>query len=495
MVTQANKLAELLAKGKRLAETPMGISAKQPLTESNGWKEMLEGIEDASRKPFVALMLENYKTYRMGLDETTSTLQIGNYDKFAFPMLSIVAENLIAQDLVSVQPLDGPSGQIFYMNFTTGQAKGSTPKGSTVWDARTGHVDRYQDSSDRIENEVLTTLDGSGDATGVNLSYTPVMPGSVSLQIASSVATITLVDNGEGVLETSGTASSAVGTIDYFTGAVTITTTAGSGATGYATYGETASKAVTATYNYSVELNPNAQQMDFEILASPIFVQERKLRGRWSTEAAQALDALHKVNAENVVSTAIANQLQWEIDREIIEDLRRQAGAGLVIWDARIPTNAHISFTEHKLSFYDAITTASNFIYRATNRVKANWILCGIQAANVLETLPQFDAASGNKAEVDGVSMLGTLGRYKVYVDPHYPVAEALVGYKGNDFVRAGYIFAPWILLYSTPLVVLDDFIARKGFSSQYGKKMINSKFYSKILIEGYSAKFGNDGI
>lgn len=488
MVSQANKLAELLAKGKRLAETPMGIAADRPLTESNGWQEMLEGIEDESRKPFVALMLENYKTYRMGLDETTSTLQIGNYDKFAFPMLSIVAENLIAQDLVSVQPLDGPSGQIFYMNFTTGQAKGSTPKGSTVWDARTGHVDRYQDSSDRVENEVVSVTNATGDLSGANLSYTPVMPGSVTVTLAGSTGNVQFLDDGEGLLVATPTLAGASGTIDYFTGAITLTTT-------HAQANETASKSVTATYSYSVELNPNAQQMDFEILASPIFVQERKLRGRWSTEAAQALDALHKVNAENVVSTAIANQLQWEIDREIIEDLRRQAGAGLVIWDARIPTNAHISFTEHKLSFYDAITTASNFIYRATNRVKANWILCGIQAANVLETLPQFDAASGSKAEVDGVSMLGTLGRYKVYVDPHYPVAEALVGYKGNDFVRAGYIFAPWILLYSTPLVVLDDFIARKGFSSQYGKKMINSKFYAKILIEGYSAKFGNDGL
>lgn len=487
MISQANKLAELLARGARLAETPMGITSKQPLTESKGWKEMLEGIEDDSRKPFVALMLENYKTYRMGLDETTSTLQIGNYDKFAFPMLSIVAENLIAQELVSVQPLDGPSGQIFYMNFTTGQAKGNVPRGATVWDARTGHVDRYLDSSDRIEQESVGTTDATGDLTSVNLSYTPIMPGSITITVQGSTGDVTLSDDGEGVLASA--TAGASGTVDYMSGALAILTTHGQS-------NETATKAVLAAYNYSVELNPSAQQMDFEILASPIFVQERKLRGRWSTEAAQALDALHKVNAENVVSTAIANQLQWEIDREIIEDLRRQAGAGVVVWDARIPADSHISFTEHKLSFYDAITTASNFIYRATNRVKANWILCGIQAANVLETLPQFQAANGSKAEVDGVSLLGSLGRYKVYVDPHYPISEALIGYNGKDFVRAGYIFAPWILLYSTPLVILDDFIARKGFASQYGKKMVNSKFYAKILIDGYSAKFGGtDGL
>lgn len=476
MSTKAKQLAELFAKGSRLAETPMGVTEKQPLTEAKGWKEMLEGIEDESRKPFVALMLENYKEYRMGLDETTTTLQVGNYDKFAFPMLSIVAENLIAQELVSVQPLEGPSGLIFYMNFTTGQAKGNVPKGASVWDAKTAHVDRYQDTNDRVENESVANTDGSGNLSA-NLSYTPVQPGTVAL----TVDTVTLTDNGDGTL----TASDATGTatIDYTTGAIVLT--------GVSPH----SKALVATYNYSIELNPSSQQLDFEVISSPIYAQERKLRGRWSTEAAQALEALHKVNAENVVSTAIANQLQWEIDREIIEDLRRQAGAGMVIWDARVPDNAHISFTEHKLSFFDAITTASNFIYRATNRVKANWILCGIQAANILETLPMFSASAANKAEVDGVSMLGTLGRYKVYVDPHFPIDEALMGYKGNDFVRTGYIFAPWILLYSTPLVVLDDFIARKGFSSQYGKKVVNSKFYAKIKINGYKAKFGGSGL
>jgi hypothetical protein len=479
MSAKANQLAKLFEKGARLAETPMGITESQSLTEATGWKEMLEGIEDESRKPFVALMLENYKEYRQGLDETTTTLQVGNYDKFAFPMLSIVAENLIAQELVSVQPLEGPSGLIFYMNFTTGQAKGAVPKGATIWDAKTGHVDRYQDSNDRVENEAVGTTDASGDMTA-NLSYTPVQAGTVAIVMDS----VTVTDDGAGVLA----GTNVTGTINYFTGAISINGDTGAHA-GFGTV------AVIATYNYSIELNPNAQQLDFEVVSSPIYAQERKLRGRWSTEAAQALEALHKINAENVVSTAIANQLQWEIDREIIEDLRRQAGAGLVIWDATIPSNAHISFTEHKLSFFDAITTASNFIYRATNRVKANWILCGIQAANILETLPMFSSSSENKAEVDGVSQLGKLGRYKVYVDPHYPINEALMGYKGNDFVRTGYIFAPWILLYSTPLVVLDDFVARKGFSSQYGKKVVNSKFYAKIRIDNYKANFGGSGI
>ena len=79
----------------------------------------------------------------------------------------------------------------------------------------------------------------------------------------------------------------------------------------------------------------------------------------------------------------------------------------------------------------------------------------------------------------------------KCYADPHYRTDEGLMGYKGRDFVRAGYIFAPWILLYSTMLITLDDFVSRKGFASQYGKKMINNKFYSKLKLSGFSSSFG----
>lgn len=469
MKQNTTQLAEAFVRGHQLAETSMGIGKNDSLLEAKGWKEMVAGIDDDRKRAFCALMLENYRKYRGGLDEATSTLQVGNFDKWAFPIISIVSENLVAQDLVSVQPLEGPSGLVFYMNFTTGQAKGAVQRGEKIWDSRSGHAERYLDSSDRIETEAIGTI-ASTNLSGVNLSYTPVMPGTVQI---SSGGVLVLSDDGNGNL--SGTGS---GTIDYTTGAITIT-------------GSTNGLA-TVSYNYNAELNPDAQQVDFEIVSSPIYAQERKLRGRWSTEAAQALEALHQINAEDVVSTAITNHLQWEIDREIIEDLRRQAGAGLVRWSAQIPAASYISYTEHKLSFIDAMVTASNFIYRATNRVKANWMLAGLQAANVLETLPQFEPAGGSDTEVEGVSHLGSIGRTKVYADPHYRVDEALMGYKGNDFVRTGYIFAPWILLYSTMLITLDDFIARKGFASQYGKKLVNSKFYAKIKMSGFSAEFGN---
>jgi hypothetical protein len=466
----SDQLAKVIAKGMELARKPMGIKANQSLTEAVGWKEIVQDIKDPIKQATTAMMLENYKTYRNGLDEATSTLQVGNFDKFAFPILTIVSENLVAQDLVSVQPLDGPSGLIFYMNFTTGQQKGNTSRGAKIWDSRTGHVDRNTDSDSIVENEFVGTVSNTLTAS---LSYSPLMPGSVNL---TDSASDTYTDNGNGVLTNSSGAT--VGTINYNTGAIAITTGVADGT-------------LEASYYYNAELNPDAQQVDFEIVSAPIYTKERKLRGRWSMEAAKALEALHKVNAESTVSNAIANHLQWEIDREVIEDVRRIASGGVVSWDAQVPTGSYISYTEHKLSFVDAVVNASNFIQRATNRVKANWMLLGIQPSGVVETLPMFEAVGGEKAEIEGVSELGKLGRVKCFTDPHYRMNEALVGYKGKDFVRTGYVLAPWILLMTTPLVTLDDFIARKGFASIYGKKVINSRMYATIECSGFTASFG----
>ena len=466
-----DQLAKVIARGMELARTPLGITAKQPLTEAKGWKEIVSDIKDPIKQATTAIILENYRNYRNGLDEATSTMQIGNFDKFAFPILTIVSENLVAQDLVSVQPLDGPSGLIFYMNFTTGQQKGNTARGAKIWDSRTGHVDRNTDSDAIVENEFVGTV--AANALTGTLSYSPVMPGSITL---TDSATTSFTDNGNGVIENS--AGTDVGTINYNTGAIVISSTVANGT-------------LEATYYYNAELNPDAQQVDFEIVSAPIYTKERKLRGRWSMEAAKALEALHKVNAESTVSNAIANHLQWEVDREVIEDVRRIASGGVVSWDATIPTGSYISYTEHKLSFVDAVVNASNFIQRATNRVKANWMLLGIQPSGVVETLPMFEAAGGEKAEIEGVSELGKLGRVKCYTDPHYRMNEALVGYKGKDFVRTGYVLAPWLLLLTTPLVTLDDFIARKGFASIYGKKVINSRMYATIECSGFNASFG----
>lgn len=475
-----NNLAALgknIAKGLRLARTPLGVGRGGSLTEAKGFKELVEGIADPIRQATTALMLENYREYRTTLDEATSTLSIGSYDKWAFPLLTYIAENTIAQDIVSVQPMEGPTGNVFYMNFITGQAKGGTPKGAKILDARTAKADRYTDSASRVDGEIMVSA-GTGGVDGQALTYLPVMPGTVVGIIDPSGTPAEVSDNGNGSILSA--AGATVATIDYTTGIIT-------GCDGIME--ATSGTAIEFSYEYHPELNDTAQQVDFEIQSSPIVAKERKLRARWTQEAALSLKALFEEDAESVVTNAITSTIKWEIDREILEDLRVRASAGTVTWSGTAPTN--VSYPEHKLTFIDAFQTASNYIHRATNLARANWAVTGTSGSNIIETLPNFEAST-NVVEVEGVAEVGKFGVARVFVDPHYPVNEVTLGYKGtNDLVRTGYIFAPWVLLYTTPTTQLDDFINRKGLASIYGKKSVNSKFYSRIVITNPAVTFG----
>jgi hypothetical protein len=80
---------------------------------------------------------------------------------------------------------------------------------------------------------------------------------------------------------------------------------------------------------------------------------------------------------------------------------------------------------------------------------------------------------------------------WDIFKDPFgFPVSGGtarannfIVGYKGSEFLEAGLVYAPYIPLYTTPLVVLDDFKARKGLATQYGVKVVNPKFYTSGYI------------
>lgn len=179
----------------------------------------------------------------------------------------------------------------------TGQAKGDKPKGSKLWDARTGHSANFDAGASLVDNEVLFTGDTSTTTFTGNFAYRPVKPGTVQL----SDGTNTSVDDGNGTLSNALTNMTA-GTIDYVTGAYSVTFSSAPAGT----------FSVTAQYNMDMEANLNLQQIDFQISSSPLYAKERKLRGRWSTEAAQALEALHGMSAESQITTAIANELQFE---------------------------------------------------------------------------------------------------------------------------------------------------------------------------------------
>lgn len=165
----------------------------------------------------------------------------------------------------------------------------------------------------------------------------------------------------------------------------------------------------------------------------------------------------------------MAEVIKLELDREIINDLYNFAQAGSVTWDKSVPPG--VSYTEHKLSIIDAMISANNLVYAATKRAQTNWVVAGIQVCDVIESLPTFVPVPGSMGTQSntGVIKTGTLNnRWAVYKDPFLTTNKWIQGFKGASFLDTGYVYAPYIPLYTTPTIILDDFIGRKGIGTQY---------------------------
>lgn len=81
-------------------------------------KTGLLGKLDASRQQNMAVMLENEaQALSALLQESTLNSSVAGFSKIAFPLVRRVFANLIADKIVSIQPMSLPSGLLFYLDF------------------------------------------------------------------------------------------------------------------------------------------------------------------------------------------------------------------------------------------------------------------------------------------------------------------------------------------------------------------------------------------
>ena len=89
---------------------------------------LLEGLDQESKRNSMARLLENQAKELL---RETSTMAGGDVEGFAavaFPIVRRVFAGLIANDLVSVQPMSLPSGLIFFLDFTVSSNGAGLPR-------------------------------------------------------------------------------------------------------------------------------------------------------------------------------------------------------------------------------------------------------------------------------------------------------------------------------------------------------------------------------
>lgn len=172
-----------------------------------------------------------------------------------------------------------------------------------------------------------------------------------------------------------------------------------------------------------------------------------------------------------------------------MQDLLKVAGTSST-WNKN-PEFKGMDVKAHEATLVNAINNASNTILDATKRYEGTFIICGKNAATYIESLntnvtqvrDMFQRIQTNGI-VGGPHMIGVLdGKFNVYIDPYYPADEMLIGAKGEMFIEAGYIYAPYLPLFASQLLVDSDFKAQRGFCTLYAKKCVNKFMYHRLTL------------
>ena len=86
---------------------------------------LLEGLEDENKRQGMARLLENQAAQLLKESSSMAGGDVEGFASVAFPIVRRVFGGLIANDLVSVQPMSLPSGLIFFLDFTSSDPAGS----------------------------------------------------------------------------------------------------------------------------------------------------------------------------------------------------------------------------------------------------------------------------------------------------------------------------------------------------------------------------------
>ncbi len=511
--------------------------------EKSGLLKNLSDIEKAN----MSVLLEN-QSKRLIVENTTNqggasftAGQGEQYAAVALPLVRKVFGSIVAKEFVSVQPMSLPAGLIFFLDFQYGNTKSPFAKGDSLYgknslgnvfsnDAEGGLYGAGRFGYSTNQFAVVSASAGFGAITSAsmaNVNYDSNYSASVAAGTLRkiTVSTSSLADfDTEGVraFMVSGSGVEPQNILQQFT-------KKGNGTIEFIYNGAPTLTGAVVLYNKQTRDNargdfedsttgtfsiPNAASSDsisipefnISMKSDTIAAKTKKLKASWTPEFSQDLNAFQSIDAEAEVTGLMSEYISLEIDMEILDMLIQNAPT-TEYWSAKVGREfVGNSFTDSnstglyytKMSWFQTIGTklqkVSNAIHQKTLRGGANFMVISPSVSTVLESIPGFAADTDGAAEKSsyafGVQKVGSLNsRYKVYKNPYMTENTILMGFKGNQFLETGAVYAPYIPIMTTPLVYdPETFTPRKGIMTRYAKKMVRPEFYAKVIVADLDA-------
>ena len=374
-------------------------------------------IQDSHRRQVTAVVLENQErafAEQAQLTEVAANKTGGGVDNWDPVLISLVRRstpNLLAFDLVGVQPMTGPTGLIFAMKsrYTT------------------------QGGTEALFDEANTEFSGGGSGS-VGKSDDPFLGDSAGGESDTVDDYAPGMGLSTGAAEALGNTGNAIPEMAFSIDKTTVTAK---------------SRALKA--EYTVEL---AQ----DLKAVHGLSAETELANILSTEilAEMNREIIRTVNVNSVTSTKGATAGTWSMDVAADTDGRWSVEKfkGLV---QAIEQEANII----------AVSTRRG---KGNWAIVSHGVAAALNAAGAMDTGLGITGGNNYDSDVSGSLFAGTLlGGIKVYIDPYAAVDYFTVGYKGSNPYDAGMFYCPYVPLSMMKTIGENDFQPRIGFKTRYG--------------------------
>jgi hypothetical protein len=527
-------------------KNPQAVMLAETRQLKTKWEKtgLLEGMKERDQHS-MAVLLENQA--KQLLDEATQTGTSSGSEEWsgvALPLVRRIFGEIASKEFVSVQPMNLPSGLIFFLDFKYGSAQGGAGQfgGKSLFggtnatgsaanfgrtDAATGGLygeGRYGYSVNDASVAANTTAQAS--ASWVDLGFDSNYSQSVADVVATGRSIVKLTIPKANISATADTEAvrsfqvagvhSTLGQFNYVSGTNVVLfvsaslaqraalANAGAATVTYSEVpvaydrGDFEDSTANSAGNTTTALD--IPEIDLELKSEAIVAKTRKLKAVWTPELAQDLNAYHSIDAEAELTSMLSDYISLEIDLEILDMLKSNA-LTTEYWSTNVGEEyvggawSNIGGSSNaytKNAWFQTLgvklNKVSNKIHQLTLRGGANFIVASPDVCTILESIPGFVVNADKDAMqfAAGVTAVGSMSnRYTVYKNPYMTSNEILMGYRGNNFLETGAVYAPYVPLIMTPLVYdPQNFTPRRGVMTRYAKKMVRPEYYGKIYVK-----------
>jgi hypothetical protein len=384
----------------------------------------------------------------------------GQWAGVALPLVRKVFGQIAAKEFVSVQPMNLPSGLVFFLDFQYGSNKSPFSAGSSLYGNGTAATAPFGNTNAgglygagrfgySINNSASIAADASSplaaaiwsdfdfdsnySASAAAADYWKVLVPTASLDFVdvAGVSAFQLFSGSQAYDAVSASAGEQVSAFTKLEGEnvafVVAKAQLVNGATAFAA-GDNVSVVYqlqpTDRYRGDFEDNnpePNSlnspaikiPEINVQMKSSAIVAKTRKLKAVWTPEFAQDLNAYHALDAEAELTSILSEYISLEIDLEILSMLIENAAAGNEVWSAvnnqsivadgtKMGAISDLGFYNSQGQWFQTLGTKiqklSNIIHQKTLRGGANFLVCSPTVGTILESIPGFAADTDGDA-------------------------------------------------------------------------------------------------